>query len=161
MVLTGCLGMEDGCREINWQSVVLIAAMFPMATAIEHSGGASGLADGVMALTGGLFPLFVLAGIFIITSLLSQVISNTASTILLVPIVIATAHGMAVSAYPPLMGVAVAASTPLMTPNGTVPNLLVMTPGNYSFSDYVRGGLPLTLLLFAATLLLVPLIWPF
>ena len=114
-----------------------------------------------MALTGGLFPLFVLAGIFIITSLLSQVISNTASTILLVPIVIATAHGMAVSAYPPLMGVAVAASTPLMTPNGTVPNLLVMTPGNYSFSDYVRGGLPLTLLLFAATLLLVPLIWPF
>jgi di/tricarboxylate transporter len=115
MVLSGCLSMEDSYREINWQSVILIASMFPMATAI----------------------------------------------ILVVPIVVATAKTMGVSPYPLLMGTAAAASTALMTPIGTVPNLLVMVPGGYEFKDYIKCGLPLTLLLFAATLVLVPMIWPF
>ena len=93
--------------------------------------------------------------------MLSQVISNTAATILVVPIVAATAEQMGVSPYPLLMGTAAAASTALMTPIGTVPNLLVMVPAGYGFKDYVKCGLPLTLLLFAATLVLVPMVWPF
>jgi di/tricarboxylate transporter len=161
MVLTGCLTMDEGYHEINWQSVVLIAAMVPMATAIENTGGAQWLAEGVMTLTREHSPVFLLSGIFILTSLLSQVISNTASTILLVPIVMATAQGMDLSPYPLLMGLAVAASCSLLTPIGTVPNLLVMVPGNYQFSDYFKCGFPLTLLLFCATILLVPRIWPF
>lgn len=161
MVLTGCLSMEDSYREINWQSVVLIAAMFPMATAIEKTGGAAWLAHGVTEITGGLPPVFLLAGVFILTCMLSQVISNTAATILVVPIVAATAEQMGVSPYPLLMGTAAAASTALMTPIGTVPNLLVMVPAGYGFKDYVKCGLPLTLLLFAATLVLVPMVWPF
>ena len=161
MVLSGCLSMEDSYREINWQSVILIASMFPMATAIQESGGAAWLANGVTALTAGLPPVFLLAGVFTLTCLLSQVISNTAATILVVPIVVATANTMGVSPYPLLMGTAAAASTALMTPIGTVPNLLVMVPGGYDFKDYIKCGLPLTLLLFAATLVLVPMIWPF
>ena len=161
MIVTGCLTMDDGYKEINWQSVVLIAAMVPMATAIENTGGAQWLAEGVMALTGDRSPIYLLSGIFILTSLLSQVISNTASTILLVPIVAATAEGMGISPYPLLMGLAVAASCSLLTPIGTVPNLLVMVPGDYTFGDYFKCGFPLTLLLFLATIILVPLIWPF
>lgn len=161
MVMSGCISLEDSYREINWQSVVLIAAMFPMATAIENSGGASWLANGIAGLTADSHPVFLLGGVFLLTNLLSQVISNTAATILIVPIVVATAGSMELSVYPLLMGVAVAASISLLTPIGTVPNLLVMAPAGFTFADYLKCGLPLTALLFAATVVLIPMVWPF
>jgi len=161
MVVFGCLNMEQAYRAISWSSVVLIAAMIPMSTALQVTGGAEFLASHLVATLGALGPLALMAGVFLLTSAFSQVISNTATTVLVAPIVLQTALALGVSPYPLLMMVAVGASTALLTPIGTPPNLMVMSPGGYAFSHYTKVGLPLVLLFLIAGLVLVPLFWPF
>lgn len=160
MVLSRCVSMEDAYRAINWQSVVLIAGMLPMATALEKTGGIALIVDGLVGGLGAFGPYALMAGLFVITSLFSQFISNTATTVLVAPIAIGAAAGMDVSAYPLLMTVAIAASTAFSTPVASPVNTLVLGPGHYRFNDFVRLGVPLQVLAMIVTLLAVPLLFP-
>ncbi|MFN2247559.1 MAG: SLC13 family permease [Candidatus Promineifilaceae bacterium] len=161
MVLGGCLTMRHAYQAISWQSVVLIAAMIPMSIALEVTGGAQFLANGLVNSFGSKGPMALLVGIFLLTTAFSQVINNTATAVLVAPIVLKAAADMNISPYPLLMAVAVSASTAFMTPIGTTTNLMVMSPGGYSFRDYFRVGLPLVLIFMILTVLLAPLFWPF
>jgi len=161
MVLGGCLSMGQAYRSVSWGSVVLIAAMIPMSTALQSSGGAEFLANGLVNSLGSLGPLALMGGIFVLTTAFSQVINNSATTILVAPIVLQSAIDLGVSPYPLLMIVAVSASTAFLTPIGTTTNLMVTTPGEYNFNDFVRVGLPLAVIFLVISLILVPLIWPF
>jgi len=160
MILGGCLSTRDAYRSISWSSVVLIAAMIPMGRALETTGGASVVAEGLVNTLGDLSPVALMAGVFLLTTGFSQVINNTATAVLVAPIVIQAAVTLGVSPHPLLMIVAVAASTAFLTPIGTTTNILVYSPGGYSFTDYVKVGLPLMLLFLAVSLVLVPVIWP-
>ena len=161
MVLFGCLNMEQAYRAVSWSSVVLIAAMIPISIALEVTGGAELIASTLVNTLGALGPLALMTGVFVLTSGFSQVISNTATTVLVAPIVLTAALSLGFSPYPFLMIVAVGASSALLTPIGTPPNLMVMSPGGYGFGHYLRVGLPLVLLFLLASLALIPLIWPF
>ena len=161
MLLTGCLTRTQAYRAISWSTVILIAAMIPMAIALEQTGGAQLIADGLVSTLGGIGAVPLLAGIFLVTAAFSQVISNTAAAVLMTPIVLSAAAGLGVSPYPLMMGLAVAASSAFLTPIGTAPNLMVMAPGGYTFSDYMKVGAPLLVAFFAISLLLIPIFWPF
>jgi len=160
VVLGGCLSAREAYRSISWSSVVLIAAMIPMGLALEKTGGASLVAEGLVNTLGDLSPVALMAGIFLLTTGFSQVINNTATAVLVAPIVIHAAINLGVSPHPLLMIVAVAASTAFLTPIGTTTNILIYSPGGYRFTDYVKVGLPLMLLFLAVSLLLVPVFWP-
>jgi di/tricarboxylate transporter len=161
MVMGGCLTMNQAYRAISWRSVVLIAAMIPMSLALQVSGGAEFLADGLVTTLGAASPLMLMAGLFFLTAALSQVISNSATVILVSPIVLQAALALDISPYPMLMAVVVSAATAFLSPIGTTPNLMVAAPGGYSFGDFTRAGAPLVILFMIGTLILVPLIWPF
>jgi di/tricarboxylate transporter len=161
MILGGCLSMEQAYRSVRWESVVLIAAMIPMSIALQVTGGAEFLADGLVNSLGSFGPLALMAGIFMLTTALSQVINNSATTVLVAPIVLQSASELGVSPYPMMMIVAVSASTAFLTPIGTTTNLMVSAPGAYSFEDFVKIGLPLIVIFLLVSLIFVPLIWPF
>jgi di/tricarboxylate transporter len=161
MLLTGCLTRTQAYRAISWSTVILIAAMIPMAIALEQTGGAEKIADGLVDTLGSIGAVPLLAGVFLVTAVFSQVISNTAATVLMAPIVLSAASGLGVSPYPLMMGLAVAASSAFLTPIGTAPNLMVMAPGGYSFTDYMKVGAPLLAAFFALSLILIPIFWPF
>jgi di/tricarboxylate transporter len=160
MVLLRCSTRQGAYRSVSWSSVVLIGAMIPMSTALESTGGAAAVAEGLVGTLGEIHPLVLLAGIFLLTTGLSQVINNTATAVLMAPIVIQAAAGMDLSARPFIIVVTVAASTAFLTPVGTSTNLLVYAPGSYRFGDYARVGVPLSILFMIMSLLLVPLVWP-
>ena len=160
MILGGCLTPTEAYRSVSWESVILIAAMIPMSTALETTGGVELLAGSLASSLGQLDPLFLMAGIFVLTTGFSQVISNTATTVLIAPIAVEAALDLGVSPHPLLMIVAVSASTAFLTPIGTTTNLLVLSPGGYRFGDYWKVGLPLLLLFLAISLLLIAMIWP-
>ncbi|MEG3640203.1 SLC13 family permease [Magnetococcus sp. PR-3] len=161
MVLSQCLSMEEAYHAVRWESLVLIAGMLPMATALQKSGGADLMVQGLLNGVGGYGPLALMAGLFFLTTLFSQFISNTATTVLIAPIAIGTAQGLDVSAYPLLMAVAIAASTAFATPVASPVNTLVLGPGNYRFNDFVKIGVPLQLLVMMITLIAVPWMFPF
>ncbi|MFN8482997.1 MAG: SLC13 family permease [Anaerolineae bacterium] len=161
MVLGGAVTPEGAYRSINWTTVVLIAAMLPMSTAMEVTGGAAFIANTLVSSLGAVGPLAVLAGVFVLTAGLSQVMSNTATTVLLAPIVLQAAGLLGVSPYPMLMMVAVGAAAAFLTPIASPTNMLVYAPGGYRFGDYAKIGTPLLILVFVISMLLVPLIWPF
>jgi len=160
MILGGCLTNGQAYRSVSWSSVVLIAAMIPMGHALEVTGGASLVAGGLVNTLGLLSPVALMVGVFLLTPGFSQVINNTATVVLVAPIVIQAAVELGVSPHPLLMIVAVSASTAFLTPIGTTTNILVFSPGGYRFTDYVKVGLPLMLLFLAVSLMLVPVIWP-
>ncbi len=139
MVLAGCLNMTQAYRSIGWQSVVLIAAMIPMSTALEITGGADLLAGALVRTVGAIGPLALLAGVFLLTTAFSQVISNTATAVLIAPIVLTAAADLGLSPYPLLMAVAVAASNAFMTPIGTTTNLMVMSARRLSVHRLHQG----------------------
>ncbi len=161
MVMGRCLSMEQAYRSISWSSVILIAAMIPMSTALQVTGGADLLANSLVATLGSLSPIILMAGIFLLTTAFSQVINNSATTVLLAPIVLQTAVDLGVSPYPLMMVVAISASTAFLTPIGTTTNLMVSAPGSYAFRDYMKVGLPLVVIFLILSLILVPLIWSF
>lgn len=159
-VLVGCIDMSAAYREINWQSVVLIAAVLPLATALEKTG-VMGLAVAQLVPIGALGPLAMLAALFALTGLMGQFVSNTATAALVAPVAMGAATQLGVSPYPFLMTVAVAASTAFATPVSTPATMLVLGPGAYRPGDLLRVGLPLQLLFGVLTVLVVPWLFPF
>jgi di/tricarboxylate transporter len=162
MVATGCVkGMEDAYKSVSWQSVILIAAMMPMSTALEKTGAVVFASNALVSGLGGGSPIFLLAGIYFGASILTLFISNTATAVLFAPIAFSVAQAMGLSPYPFLMAVTVAASMCFMSPFSTPPNIMVMAPGRYAFSDYVKVGGPLQLFMGVVMVLVLPLIFPF
>ncbi|WP_455509013.1 SLC13 family permease [Butyricimonas paravirosa] len=162
MVLTGCLrNVEDAYKTINWESIVLIAAMLPMSLALEKTGASAMISSGLVSYLGDFGPIILLAGIYFTTSLLTMFISNTATAVLLAPIALKAAQDIGVSPYPFLFAVTVAASMCFASPFSTPPNALVMSAGKYTFMDYVKVGLPLQVIMGIVMVLVLPLLFPF
>ena len=161
MVLSGVLTVERAYRSINWTTVILVGAMIPLSTAMTQSGAAGQLADLVVGVVGEAGPRALLAGFFVLTAVLGQLISNTATAIIILPVAVAAAADLDISARPMLMTVAVAAAAALLTPVATPVNLIVMEPGGYRFTDYTRFGLPFLVWFFVIAVFYVPLFWSF
>ncbi|HSG43177.1 MAG TPA: SLC13 family permease [Anaerolineales bacterium] len=161
MILTKCLTMEEAYRSIEWKAIFLIAGMLPLGIAMDQTGAAQYLANGMIALIGGFGPISVMAGFFMLAALASQFMPNPAVAVLLAPIALSTAADLGVSPYPLMMTVAVSASAAFLSPVGHSANLIVMGPGGYKFSDYFKVGLPLTILTMVIVLIVVPLVWVF
>lgn len=162
MIVTGCLrSIGDAYKKINWESVVLIAAMLPMATALEKTGGVQFLSDTLIKGLGNFGPYAVLTGFFLLTMTLSQFISNTATAVILAPVAMTTAIQMEVSPYPFVVGVAIAASMAFSTPVASPTNALVMAAGGYTFKDFVKVGIPLQIIVCIVMIIALPLFFPF
>ncbi len=161
MILTGCLTMDEAYQAIDWKSVVLIAGMIPMSTALQKVGLIALAADGLINVFGQYGPMAILAGLFLLTSLFTQFISNTATTVVVAPVALAAAHTMGVQPHAFLMAVAVAASMAFATPVASPSNTLVMGAGGYRFADYIKVGVPLIFIALVVTVLVLPLVFPF
>ncbi len=161
MIVSGCLTLTEAYRSLNAQSLVLIAGMIPLALAMESTGAAELVINTVLAGAADASPLMIAAGLFLITSVLSQFISNTATTVLMAPLTIGIAQGLGLSPLPFMMAIAIAASTAFATPIASPVNTLVVAPGNYRFRDFLKVGVPLQLLCMAVTLALLPFLFPF
>ena len=161
MILTGCLSIDEAYDAVDWKSIVLIAGMLPMATALEKVGLVDLAAQGFTQGLGNFGPMLVLGGFFLLTSIFTQVLSNTATTVLIAPIALATAIQLGVQPYAFLMGVAIAASMAFASPVASPANTLVMGAGHYRFSDYIKVGLPLIFISLLVAMLALPLIFPF
>ena len=160
LVLTRVLTLEQSYRAVSWTTVVLVAGMIPLSTAMAVSGAADELAERLVAIVGDSGPYPLLIGVFVLTAVLGQLISNTATVLVVVPIAIAAAADLGVSSRPVLMSLNVVASAALLTPVATPANMMVMGPGGYRFGDYARLGLPLLAWYFVVAIGIVPLIWP-
>jgi di/tricarboxylate transporter len=160
MVLSGTLTMDEAYRAIEWKSVFLIAGMLPLGLAMESTGTARLLADQIVTLLGNWGPLAVMMGIFVMTGLLTEVMSNAAATVLAVPIAIDAALGLGANPRAFVMAIVIAASTSFLMPIGHQVNVLIFGPGGYRFFDYTRVGVWLNLVLLILTALVLPLIWP-
>ena len=156
-----CIDMPGAYRSIHWQSLVLIVGMLPFSLALQRTGGVDIAAQALLDLLGGAEPRLVLAVIFVATGMLGLFISNTATAVLMAPVALAVAGEVGASPYPFAMTVALAASAAFMTPVSSPVNMLVIGPGNYRFADFLRIGVPFTLVAMVASVLLVPLILPF
>ena len=161
IVLLGVLTIEQAYRSINWTTVILVGAMMPLSTAMAQTGAAKMMADGLVSLVGDAGPYALLAGLFLLTAILGQLISNTATALIVIPIAMAAATELGVSPRPVLMSVAVAAAAAFLTPVATPVNLMVMGPGGYRFGDYWKLGLPLMLWFLVVATFLVPVFWSF
>jgi di/tricarboxylate transporter len=161
IVLLGVLSIEQAYRGIGWTTVILVAGMIPLSTAMTQSGAAKRLADGLVDLLGDAGPRALLLGLVVLVLVLGQLISNTATALIVIPIAISAAAELDVSAKPMLVGVAVAAAAAFLTPVATPANLMVMEPGGYRFGDYWKLGFPLLVLFGAVAVLLVPVVWSF
>lgn len=160
-VLTGCLTMDEAYEAIEWRSIFLIAGMLPLGTVMDTTGTARFLADQIVRVTGQGGPIAVMAGTFILAGLITEVMSNAAAAVLMVPIAIDTALSLGAQPHGFVLATVIGASTSFLTPFGHQVNVLVFGVGNYRFSDFARVGALLSLALLAVTLLAVPLFWPF
>lgn len=162
MVLTGCFrNVEEAYKTINWESVVLIAAMLPMSLALEKTGASNLISEKLVSGLGDYGPLVLMTGIYFTTSLLTMFISNTATAVLVAPIALQSAIAINVSPYPFLLAVTVGASMCFASPFSTPPNALVMSAGKYTFMDYVKVGLPLQIVMGIVMVFILPLLFPF
>ena len=161
IVLSRVLTVEQAYRGIAWTTVVLVAGMIPLSTAMVSTGAASTLAEGLVDIVGDSGPHALLLGLVILTFALGQLISNMATALIVIPIAVSAAAELDVSPKPLLMGVCVACAAAFLTPVATPANLMVMGPGGYRFGDYWKLGLPLLALFGAVAVLLVPLFWSF
>ena len=159
--LLGCVDMSSAYRSISWQTLVLIVGMLPFSIALQRTGGVDLAAEALTALVGEASPRLVLAALFVITALLGLFISNTATAVLMAPVALAIASDLGASPYPFAMIVALAASAAFMTPISSPVNTLVVGPGNYAFGDFVRIGVPFTVIVLVVSVILVPLLLPF
>jgi len=160
MVLTGCLTMEEAYRHIEWRAVFLIAGMLPLGIAMQQSGAADYLARGVVEVVGPLGPTGVMAGLFLLTALITQVMPTPAVVVLMAPIAVSAGVELSLSPYALAMAVAVAASGGSLNPVSHPANSLVMGPGGYRFGDFLKVGIPLIGLTLVIALILLPLVWP-
>lgn len=161
LALTRVLTIEQVYRSIGWTTVILVAAMMPLSTAMIETGAAKLMAETLVSIVGGAGPFALLSGLFVLTAILGQLISNTATALIVIPVGVAAATQMGLSPQPVLMSLAIAAAGAFLTPIATPTNLMVMAPGGYKFSDYWKLGLPLLIWFFVIATLYVPLIWRF
>jgi di/tricarboxylate transporter len=160
MLLTKCVTIENARRAVDWEVLLAIAAAFALGMAIDKTGAARGIAEGVIAFAGG-NPWIALAIIYTVTSLATELISNNAAAALTFPFALATARDLNVNCMPFIVAIMIGASAGFATPIGYQTNLMVYGPGGYKFSDYLRIGIPLNIIAGIVTVLLAPLIWPF
>jgi di/tricarboxylate transporter len=156
----GCMDLESAYRSIHWKTLVLIVGMLPFSIALQKTGGVELAADALMAIIGGAGTYGVLASLFAVTTLLGLFISNTATAVLMAPVALAVADELGASPYPFAMIVALAASTAFMTPISSPVNTLVVGPGNYRFSDFVRVGVPFSMIVMVISVILVSWLLP-
>ncbi|MGB5748754.1 MAG: SLC13 family permease [Desulfobacterales bacterium] len=160
MVLTGCLTMDEAYRQIEWKAVFLIAGMLPLGTALDQTGAAKLIADGVVALVGPYGPQAVMFGLVALTFLATCFVPTAALVVLMAPIVLSTSTNMGLSPYGLMMAIAMAASASFTTPISHPANILVMGPGGYRFTDYLKVGGLLTLVILAVIMVVMPVFWP-
>ena len=160
VVLTGCLSMDEAYEAIDWKSVVLVAGMLPMSLALEKVDLVNAVAHGLTDSLGGMGPRVVIAGLFLLTSAFTQVLSNTATTVLIAPVALAAANELSVQPFAFLMTVAIAASMAFASPVASPVNTLVMGAGNYRFGDYIKVGVPLILIMLVVLVVVLPILWP-
>jgi di/tricarboxylate transporter len=161
VVVLGLVSVDGAYRAINWTTVILVGAMMPLSAAMTQSGAAARLADQLVSIVGTAGPYALLAGLFVLTGILGQLISNTATALIVIPIAVAAAGEIGISPRSVLMSIAVAQAASFLTPIATPVNLIVMGPGGYRFGDYWKLGLPLMLWFFVVATILVPVFWPF
>jgi di/tricarboxylate transporter len=161
LILLRVLTLEQAYRAISWTTIILVAGMVPVSTAMQQTGAAGLLAETLVRVVGDAGPHALLVGLFLLTATLGQLISNTATALIVIPIALSAAGDMGVSVRPVLMAVTVAAAASFLTPVATPANLMVMGPGGYRFGDYAKLGLPMLILYFLVATLLVPIFWPF
>ena len=160
-VVSGVIKADDAYAAIDWRVIVLLAGILPLGIALQKSGGADWVVAHAMNLLGHHGPQLTLAAIYLLTAVMTEVISNAAAAVLVVPVAIAAADAMGVDAKPFLVAVAFAASTSFATPVGYQTNTMVYTSGGYRFSDFPKIGLPLNLLFWAMAVVLIPSYFPF
>jgi di/tricarboxylate transporter len=160
MVLFGCLTMEEAYRDIEWKAVFLIAGMLPLGNALDQTGAAKFLAEGVVSMIGPFGPKAVLCGLIALTFAATCFIPTAALVVIMAPIAISTSANMGISQYALMMAVAMAASASFMTPISHPANILVMGPGGYRFIDYIKLGLPLSLVVLLVLMFVMPYFWP-
>lgn len=161
LVALRCLRPEEAYAAIDWRVIVLLAGVLPLGIALQKSGGADWVAQHALGWLSGYGPVVTLAAIYLLTALMTEVMSNNAAAVLVVPIAISTAEAMGVDAKPFLVAVAFAASTSFATPVGYQTNTMVYTAGGYRFADFPKIGIPLNLLFWAMAVLLIPRYFPF
>ena len=161
LVVTRCIGNEQAYQAVDWRVIVLLAGVLPLGIAMQKSGLAQGMADIAVLLGGGFGPLAMLAAIYLLTALLTELMSNNAAAVLVTPIAFSTAVSLGVSPTPFLVAVLFAASTSFSTPVGYQTNLMVYNAGNYRFRDFLRMGVPLNLLFWGVAMMLIPHYFPF
>jgi len=161
MVVTGVVTPQQAYRAVSWQTVVLVGGLIPLSVAIRTSGAADVLAGGIVGVVPAGDGHLLLVALFVLTAVLGQIVSNTATALIVVPVALAAAEAAGVHPAPVLMLVAVAGAASFLTPIATPANMMVMAPGGYRFGDYWRLGLVTMLAWLAVAVLLVPLVWPF
>ena len=161
LVLTDTVTVPQAYRSISWTTVVLVGGMTPLSLAMQQSGAAQKLADGLVDLVGDSSPYVLVAGLFVLTAVMGQLISNTATALIVIPIAVTAAAQSGVSAQPVLLAVNVAAAGAFLTPVATPANLMVMGPGGYKFGDYWKFGICMMLLFAVVAIFYIPLFWSF
>ncbi len=160
MVVTRCLSMEDAYRAIDWRSIFLIAGMLPLGTAMQQTGAAQFLAEQTMNVLGPFGPWWVIGGLYLITAAGTMIIPTAALVVLMSPIVLSASADLGIAPQTAMMAVAMAASASFTSPISHPANILVMGPGGYRFVDYLKVGLPLTVVVFVSVMVLLPIFWP-
>jgi di/tricarboxylate transporter len=161
LILSGVMGPARVYRAVQWTTVVLVAGMIPLSTAFISTGAADRIADGVLNVVGGTSPTLALLALVILTVVLGQMISNTATVLIMIPIATVLAADLEVSILPFMMALAVAGAASFLTPVATAANTMVLEPGGYKFGDYWKLGFPLLLVFVVIAVLWVPVVWPF
>ena len=161
LILTGSLRVDEAYRAIDWQVVFLLGGILPLGIALQKTGGADLLANLLIDWVGSFGPMAILSALFLVTTVLTAFMSNTATAALLIPIAMTAAASLGIDPRPLIIAIAFGASASFMTPVGYQTNLLVYGPGSYRFSDYMKVGVPLTLVFWVLATLLIPLVWPF
>ncbi len=161
ILISGVLTVDGVYRAINWTTVILVGALTPLSIAMQQTGAAALMAEKLVGAVGESGPYALLAGLFVFSAIMGQVISNTATSLIVIPIAVVAAQQMGVSVQPVLMCVGIACAGAFLTPVATPTNLMVMEPGAYKFGDYWKLGLPMMIWFFLMAVFVVPLIWPF
>lgn len=160
MVLLGCLSMEQAYRAIEWRAIFLIAGMLPLGTAMQDTGAATFLADLVVSLLGDAGPWPVIMGLYILTAMATMIVPTAALVVLMSPIVLSAMSDLGLAPQTAMIAIAMAASASFTSPISHPANILVMGPGGYRFVDYLKLGVPLTIVVFITVMALLPILWP-
>jgi di/tricarboxylate transporter len=161
LILLGVLTPNQAYRAISWTTIVLVGGMVPLSHALQSTGAAEQIAQGLVRVVGDAGPYPLLLGLILITAVLGQLISNTATALVVIPIAVSAAEAFGVSGRPMLMAVNVMSAAAFLTPVATPGNMMVMGPAGYQFNDYWKLGLPMLLWFALISLVWVPVIWPF